>query len=120
MRLRFSRLAHNEHRTRRVADDALGGAAEEHIHKPAAAERGHNDEIEIAALRYRDDLVVRGALAEQRVESAGRLIHFEVQLFEAEFDALAKLSLVGIHIHFESGHRPERLDGVQVTARYSF
>jgi hypothetical protein len=96
-----------------VADDALGGAAEEHVDKPAAAKRGHDDEVEIAALRHSDDLVVRGALAEQRVESAGRLIHFEVQLFEPEFDALAELPLVGIHIDFEPHHRPERLDDVK-------
>ena len=99
-------------RTRRVADDALGGAAEEHVHKPAATERGHDNEIEIAALRHPDDLVVRGALAEQRVESAGRLIHFQVQLFEPEFDALAELPLAGIHIDSEPRHRPERLDDV--------
>ena len=53
------------------------------------------------------------ALAEQRVESAGRLIHFEVQLFEPEFDALAELPLVGVHIDFEPHHRPERLDDVK-------
>ena len=52
-------------------------------------------------------------LAEQRVESAGRLIHFQVQLSQPEFDVVVELPPVGSYIDFEPHHRPARIDDVK-------
>src|SRR5258706_9631718 len=69
---RFTRLVVNEimlvraddqHRTRRVAHDSLGGAADQHSRQAGAPVVSDDDQIAVAFLGSLDDLVVRGSSA---------------------------------------------------------
>src|SRR5262245_45603618 len=55
------RMADGQHGARRLADNLLCHAAQEHVSQPAAAVRAHYDEIDVLLLGHGDDLVKRRA-----------------------------------------------------------
>jgi hypothetical protein len=95
-------LAHDQHRTRRVAHDPLGGAAELKMLQSGKAVRGDDDEVNASRFRHLRDFMKRlaerddgfgvnpagaGALPAQLVQPCLRLLAQPIVLLQRGFDA---------------------------------